>query len=170
LTTCCQNAIVLSMDLYSLPHKALRDALGAAGTSLGAGEIDPAREALDLLADHAAHEEAFIHPLLARHLSAVEAETAAQHRALDALLAQCAEALDGDPVLAYRSYQRLLAFNLSHLDHEETVVMPALARAVPAEALIEVFGAFQAAHPDANALYIRWPAALTPAERARVGA
>jgi hypothetical protein len=158
------------MDLYSLPHKALRDALGAAGTALGAGEVELAREALGLLDDHAAHEEGFIHPLLARHLPAVEAEVVAQHRALDALLADCTAALDGDPVVAYRAYQRLVGFNLGHLDHEETVVMPALARAVPAEALVELFAAFRAAHPEANDLYVRWPGALTPAEWALVGA
>jgi hypothetical protein len=75
-------------------------------------------------------------------------------------------ALDGDDLVdAYRRYHRLVARNLGHLDEEETVVLPALWNAVPDGVLAEAFAAFRAAHPDANALYRRWPQPLTPAER-----
>jgi hypothetical protein len=154
------------IDLYSLPHKSLRHALHEAGAVLGSGDAGPARTALELLASHGGHEEEFIHPLLDRHLPDLAETMRSQHRELDARLERVHVALDGtDPVAAYRRYHRLVAWNLGHLDEEETIVLPALWSAVPDAALADVFGAFRAAHPEANDLYRRWPEPLTVDER-----
>jgi hypothetical protein len=169
------------IDLYTLPHKALRHALSAAGTALAAQApraAATALEALDALASHGHHEEEFIHPLLARHLPEVEAELAAQHADLDRRMTESRRHLDAvadapdDPAVAlraYRSFQRLLGWNLGHLDHEETHVMPALWAVVPATELEALMVAFRAAHPDAADLYRRWPEALSQAERRMFG-
>lgn len=177
-------------DLYSLPHKALRVAVAHAGTVLSA--TDPSRVAGDLpvvravLADlrsHAAHEDELIHPLLARLVPDVEADLAAQHATLDAALDDLDRRLDvladgaarglvppDDLVDLHRAHQRLSAQNLLHLDHEETVAMPALWARASDVSLDALMDRFRAAHPEAVDLYRRWPDGLTADERARVGA
>ena len=175
-----------SVDLYTLPHKALRHAMGRAGTLLAASE--PATAAaglavvagvLDELEAHGAHEDEFIRPVLAAHLPDIEAEVVAQHRSLGAAvdgarrhvdrLAASAEVSPGELLALYRSFQRLVATNLVHLDDEEARVMPALWVAAPAGALAEVLDRFRAAHPEAGDLYHRWPDPLTSDERRLVG-
>jgi Hemerythrin HHE cation binding domain len=175
-----------SVDLYTLPHKALRDAVGRAGTLLAAAEPATAAAALGVLADvlddldaHAAHEDEFIAPVLAAYLPDVEADIAGQHRSLTVTvggvrrrldrLAAAGEAPPGELLSLYRSFQRLAAANLVHLDDEETRAMPALWVAAPPDALSDVLARFRAAHPDAADLYRRWPDALTPHERRLVG-
>lgn len=169
------------IDLYSLPHKALRVAVAHAGTVLSA--TDPDRAADDLvvvrgvlaeLRDHAAHEDAFIHPLLARLVPTVEADLAVQHRGLDAAIDDLDRRLDGaltpETLLdLHRAYQRVAAQNLLHLDHEETVAMPALWARASSVSLGELMDRFRAAHPEAGDLYRRWPAGLTAEERERTG-
>ena len=169
-------------DLYTLPHKALRDAVGCAGTLLAAAE--PATAAatlavvggvLDELDAHAAHEDELIQPALATYLPDIEVDIAGQHRSLAATiggvrrrldrLAATAEAPPGELLSLYRSFQRLAAANLLHLDDEETRAMPALWVAAPPEALSDILDRFRAAHPDAADLYRRWPDALTLQER-----
>jgi hypothetical protein len=176
------------IDLYSLPHKALRVAVAQAGTVLSA--TDPDRLDTDLvvvrgvlaeLCDHAAHEDVFIHPLLARLAPAVEAELTVQHHELDAAIddlhrridraesgtTQRTESALGD---LHRAYQRVAAQNLFHLDHEETVAMPALWARASSVSLGELMDRFRAAHPDAGEIYRRWPDGLTRDERTMVGA
>jgi hypothetical protein len=84
-------------------------------------------------------------------------------------LAMTGEAPPGELLTLYRSFQRLAATNLMHLDDEETRVMPALWVAAPPDALSDVFARFRAAHPEAVDLYRRWPDALTTDERQLVG-
>ncbi len=176
-------------DLYSLPHKALRTAMAHAGTLLSA--TDPGRVGADLvvvrtvLADlrgHAAHEDEFIHPLLARVAPAVDAELVAQHADLDAVLDDLDRIVDDVQARSergtlapehlvdlHRAHQRMVARNLVHLDHEETVAMPALWARASEVSLGELMGRFRAAHPEAGQLYQRWPAGLTATERELVG-
>jgi hypothetical protein len=154
------------IDLYSLPHKSLRHALHEAGAALGTGDAAPALAALDLLVAHGGHEDEFIGPLLARHLPDLAATVRSQHDQLETMVGTTSAALAGaDAVDAYRCFHRLVAWNLGHLDEEETVVLPALWSAVPDAALAEVFAAFRAAHPEANDLFRRWPQPLTVEER-----
>jgi len=176
-----------SVDLYTLPHKALRDAVGRAGTILAATEPSTAATSIAVVADvldhleaHGAHEDEYIQPVLAAYLPDIEADIAGQHRSLTAAisaarrhldrLAATTEAASGELLTLYRSFQRLAAANLLHLDDEETRVMPALWVAAPPEALTDILARFRAAHPEAADLYRRWPDALTPDERQLVGA
>jgi hypothetical protein len=141
--------------------------MGEAAADLGSGApgaLDLAAEVLDAIHDHGRHEDEFIHPLLRRHLPALAADLDRQHEVLDDLIVVTMGALTlPDP---NRPFQRFTSENLRHLDHEETVVLPLLWQAVPDQGLAEVRARFMAAHPDANDLYRRWPAHLTPAERA----
>ncbi|HYD11182.1 MAG TPA: hemerythrin domain-containing protein [Acidimicrobiales bacterium] len=160
----------MATDLYSLPHKALRAAMATAGAALGAQRSDAVDLAVQVIADlaaHGEHEDELIHPILHRHLPDVAVDLDRQHRDLEDLLAVTTRALLTDD--AYRAFQRLVAWNLRHLDHEETVVLPALWRAVPEEELAGVLASFRAAHPDAGAIYARWPTHLSDAERSLVG-
>lgn len=173
------------IDLYTLPHKALRVAVAHGGTILSAtdparldGDLVVVRSILAELRSHAAHEDEFIHPLLARLVPTVEAELAAQHVELDAGLDDLERTLDDlqgrdvapDEITAlFRAYERVAARNLLHLDHEETVAMPALWTKASSVSLQVLVDRFHAAHPDATEIYRRWPAGLTAAERASVG-
>lgn len=176
----------MMIDLYTLAHKPLRLAVSDASVLLGATEpatfgrvVEPVSDVIDELLDHAAHEDRFIQPLLERLLPDLALEIAAQHERLGASITAVRrqlDALDSGPTVApgavlalYRAHQRMAAMNLVHLDHEETVVMPALWTAAPPEALAEVMAAFQEAHPEAVQLFHRWPGALTPTERATLG-
>ncbi|UDY34086.1 hemerythrin domain-containing protein [Dermatobacter hominis] len=174
------------IDLYTLPHKAIRAAVAHAAMTVGATDPDgiaeaasAVGEALGELAAHAAHEEEFIDPLLERRLPDAAIEVAEQHRRLGATIDGVLRQRDGALAVApeqpgavlglYRALQRLAAENLLHLDHEETVVMPALWVVTPPHELQELMASFRAAHPDAAALYRRWPAALAATERRLVG-
>jgi hypothetical protein len=173
-----------AIDLYTLPHKPLRAATAQAGVLLGAADpdglhllVEPVQAALSELTHHAEHEEEFIDPLLARLLPDHAAEIARQHAALTAAIDGVRRQLDevvgrgdgggGAAALLglYRAFHRMAATNLAHLDHEETVVMPALWVSAPEGALEDLMAAFRAAHPEAAELYRRWPAALSPGER-----
>jgi hypothetical protein len=173
-------------DLYTVAHKSLRLAVSDAALLLGTAEpatahgvLAPMVAVLHELHAHAAHEDEFIGPLLGRHLPGLADEIARQHEALGATidavhrqgdrLAARAEVEPGAPLALYRAFQRLAAANLVHLDHEETVVMPALWTAVSPGALSDLMAAFNLAHPEAAQLFHRWPDALTPTERDRFG-
>lgn len=170
---------MLSLDVYSLPHKALRASLADAGTALGAADSDTFMSAceivsasLDELVAHADHEDSFVQPVIERFLPDTGADVAGQHAALhlrlDAMRRQLETATTEPSARAatYRSYQRLIAHNLAHLDHEESVVLPALWSAVPARVLDDLMARFRAAHPEATELYRRHANALTTAENA----
>lgn len=169
------------IDLYSLPHKALRVAVAHAGIVVSAtdpdrwaGDLVVVRAVLAELRSHAAHEDAFIHPLLARLAPAVEADLAVQHHDLDTAIDDLDRRCDAartpaDLLDLHRAYQRVAAQNLLHLDHEETVAMPALWARASGVSLDELMDRFRAAHPEAGELYQRWPDGLTIDERQRVG-
>jgi Hemerythrin HHE cation binding domain len=176
----------MTPDLYTLAHKPLRLAVSDAAVLLGAAEPDtiadvagPVALVIDELLGHAGHEDEFIEPALERYLPDVGLEIAAQHarlgasidavrRQLDALVTRAIVA-PGAPLALYRAFQRMAALNLLHLDHEETVVMPALWTTTPPGVLEDLMAAFQAAHPESVQLFHRWPDALTPTERVNLG-
>jgi hypothetical protein len=173
-------------DLYTLAHKSLRQAVSSTAVMLGAAEPDgmaavvaPTSAVIRELLDHASHEDEYIEPVLERFLPDVALEIAEQHahltRAIDAAhrqlegLANEPTVAPGGPLALYRSFQRMAATNLVHLDYEETVVMPALWSTAPPEVLTDLMAAFNAAHPDASQLFHRWPDSLTRTERATFG-
>ena len=176
----------MASDLYTLPHKPLRQAVSDIAVVLGATDADglaaaaePVSAVIDALQSHASHEDHFIEPVLDRFLPDLALEIAVQHSRLGGVVEAVRRQLDGltaaavtppgGPLALYRAFQRMAAANLVHLDHEETVVMPALWAAAPPEALIDVMAAFNAAHPEAVQLFHRWPHSLTPTERAAFG-
>src|SRR5690349_13427160 len=121
----CLNDNMLSIDVYSLPHKALRTALADAGTALGATDDETLPDAaalvsaaLDELHAHADHEDTFIQPVIERFLPDLALAVADQHTALDRMIDAVRRQLDvaiEHPqalVASYRSYQRLVAANL----------------------------------------------------------
>ena len=134
-------------DLYGPIHKALRkracELLVQAGQADFAedatrfGMIDAVRRHLDFISVHLWHEESFVHPALRARDAAVAAILEDQHashgeamrdtlRCLDALEGVSdAEAAQAGRAL-YLSLARLLAHDLAHMDHEETVVQPLL--------------------------------------------
>lgn len=178
--------VVMSPDFYTLAHKSLRHAVSDTAVLVGATEpetlvaaVEPVSRVVADLLSHAGHEDHFIEPVLDRFLPDIALEIAVQHtrlgRAIDAVqrqldgLASEPEVPPGGPLALYRSYQRMAATNLVHLDYEETVVMPALWAAATPGALADVMAAFNTAHPEAVELFHRWPDALTPTERDAFG-
>jgi hypothetical protein len=152
----------VTLDLYRDIHKAIRSELFA--ITVGAGQTDPGdligRRALaghvddvmDLLVQHAHHEDGAIGPVLQRELPDLADQIERDHDALEgriedlrALAAEAVEAAGGArrPTL-HRLYVELASFTsayLAHQDLEERVVMPALETAVGIEAVVAVHGA-----------------------------
>lgn len=135
-------------DLYGPVHKGLRLAHGEVLRRLGAADwstdqgvlIGDLRAHLALGAKHLEHEEAHIHGAMARRrpdlMEALEGEHA-HHRArfavVEAQIASLETGSDADlPMLGravYLAMSQLVAEDLAHMHHEETVVWPGLCAA-----------------------------------------
>ena len=136
------------MDLYARIHKGQRAwfarLLIVAGR-IGAGEADEAAALASEvgrlvmhLGDHSAHEERFIHPLLAEAAPEIARLLGEQHASLEPaidVLARAAEAHDASQI--YRTLASLMAQYFAHLDVEEYQAMPALQQHFEDAALIE---------------------------------
>lgn len=152
----------VTLDLYRDIHKAIRGELFAITTE--AGRTDPgdrvARAALarhvddvmQLLVEHAGHEDGPTQPVLEAHLPDLAARIEADHATLEGriagLRAQAAAVVDdatGDERAAlHRLYIELASFTsayLVHQDFEERIVMPALELAVGVPVVAEIHGA-----------------------------
>lgn len=135
------------VDLYNEIHKGLRRALCAWVGRLGrldaenATEVARARaefaELTAMLAAHAAHEERWVHPLLAACAPGLLDDLERDHAALDSRLDAVTEALDrladGNAespwMLQHEAYQKFADFcghYLVHMAREEGEAMPAL--------------------------------------------
>ncbi len=177
----------MAIDLFTLPHKALRAYFGRTAAALGSLDIDDEtlvkaaqldlHQLVDTLEAHGHHEDEFILPLLDRHLPDVGSRQRADHAELTSSLDDLRRQVDafaaapaaGAHLSLYRHLRRTEAANQAHLDHEETSVMPALWVVSPEAELLGVMEAFKAAHPEAAELYRRVPEALSPTERQLVG-
>lgn len=173
-------------DLFTLPHKALRAWVGATATAVGGLDttdvaactalITQLRFLLTDLGEHGRHEDDFIVPVLDQHLPDLAERLRGEHTAHESSIATLSSIIgefeqSPSTTLQLNLYRELRGFegrNLAHLDFEETVIMPALWRAVTADDLLRVFQAFKGAHPEAIELYLRVPDAITPQERAAV--
>ncbi len=134
-------------DLYRDVHKGIRAELFAVTTT--AGQLDPAdddgrraleahvRSVVQLLVEHAEHEDAAIQPVLERELPQLADQVAREHTRLEQrMLELCALAAAAvaaqhrqQRVQVHRVYRELAAFTsayLAHQDVEERVIMPAL--------------------------------------------
>lgn len=117
------------VDLYGLVHKAQRFRLFGFARELGRADLDdgPSRLAVaeelrgihHMLADHAASEERYIHPLYVA-LGTGAASLDDQHHELDGLLQRCVEILNEDDWShLYARATHLIGTYLLHLDAEE---------------------------------------------------
>jgi Hemerythrin HHE cation binding domain len=131
---------VSEVDLYGSVHKAQRARLFA--LVVAAGRTDPrdsdrsadVAAATSLLArelhEHGEHEDAFIHPLLAKYAGPLAERLASDHARLDgdlAALSRAATSHDerGQDTL-YRTLTRFTVTYLTHLDIEEGQAMPTM--------------------------------------------
>jgi hypothetical protein len=157
----------VSFDVYRDIHKGIRRELTAL---IGdAGRLDPAdafgvdelashvQRVVDLLLDHAHHEDAHIQPAIMRYALALGARIADDHERLDAamtrLVALATEARDctvGRRHLLHELYLDLAAFTgeyLLHQDLEERQVGQALDAAIGFEGLLAINGAIVGTMP-----------------------
>jgi hypothetical protein len=159
---------VVTLDLYRDVHKGIRSELFAVTET--AGRLDVAqvddrtalashvRSVLEMLVDHAEHEDSRIQPVLEEHLPALAEQIASDHETLETrlhdLAARAAAAVDAHVDSQRREihhlYLELASFTaayLEHQDHEERVVMPALERAIGVDAVVGIHEAIIANIP-----------------------
>ncbi len=159
----------MSIDFYSLYHKALRKKLFAVVELAGSADLDDAasRGALTkavtaMIATVRAHsraEDFWFQPIIARAAPAAHVELAREHEALEqltsAIEAALAQALIEPTVAAgvrlYRALHRFTGAYLLHLLREEET-MPLIAERVDAAELQGTYGAFLAARTQREML------------------
>ncbi|MFN8041223.1 MAG: hemerythrin domain-containing protein [Acidimicrobiales bacterium] len=147
------------VDLYRDIHKGLRAELFAATSE--AGRLDPAdgtgraalasqvRDVIEVLVQHADHEDTHIGPALEAEVPALAERIAGEHAVIEARMDQLTVLADdvvvaggADRALAvHRLYLELATFTAEYLEHqdvEERVVMPALQAVVGPEACAEI--------------------------------
>jgi len=180
------------IDLFTLVHKGIRWWLGAVGAVLGATDftspgstsaLDAVEELLAMLDAHALHEDTFIAPLLAERAPERAAAWEGEHRRLAQLEESsrdqvatlrergAAHASAGAAGLAlYRSFSRLAAEVLEHLDAEETDLMPLLWATCTDAELATVMTSFKARFgAEAATFYRRAAPAYAAPEREMLG-
>ncbi len=173
---------IVTFDLYRDVHKGIRAELFAVTGE--AGRLDPAhrqgRIALDarvnsmveLLVQHALHEDTAVQPALEVHLPDLADQIAIDHATLEhrmeLLTELAAAAVDASPDdrrhCLHHLYADLASFTgayLAHQDVEERNVMPGLEAAIGVEAVVEIHQAIlRALPPDqmADSLALMIPA------------
>ncbi len=145
---------LVAVDLYRDIHKGIRAELFA--ITERAGNLDPSDPAdradlgahvgrvVQLLVEHAEHEDDHIQPALEQHLPELAEQVEDDHHRLEARIQLLADqALDlGDPAgnprwRTHQLYVELASFTSSYLAHqdlEERVIMPSLEEIIGAEA------------------------------------
>lgn len=172
----------VAFDAYRDIHKGIRADLFAVVTS--AGNTDPSdregRAALsahvgdvvELLVDHAGHEDTHVLPVLEDHAPALYDRNATDHAALDARLARIADRADAiidaasgeQRARVHNLYLDLASFTgayLAHQEFEERIVMPALLDVLGVEGAVALHQAIVASNPPpkmAKALAVMLPA------------
>ena len=149
----------VTLDLYRDIHKAIRSELFS--VTVAAGQTDPSdllartdlarhvATVMDLLEQHAEHEDGAIQVHIERELPDLAERIEADHAAFEATGRRCIDlsvaALEApggqERQLLHHLYVDLAAFTsayLAHQDLEERVIMPALETAIGLEAVIGV--------------------------------
>ncbi len=160
------------VDLYVTVHKGLRARLFDTCIELARcdfGSASDARAALDayrrtvgFLHEHHEHEDTHVATLIAPLPGELLASITQQHEAVDASIAELdalADAGGGAPLVA--RFQRFLVEYLAHMQHEETVVLPALWARYSDDELAAVRGRVQGSIPPAR--FMEWMELMLPA-------
>ena len=178
------------VDLYTSIHKAIRQILFDLSSMEGrtdygdrassAGLADRAIRALQLVTEHAEHEDREVLPELRRHAPAVEERLSAQHVDLEALAQEalaCAARLSTTDDAERRSagaalhilVNRLVAGHLDHMALEERDANGVLWTALSDPELVAIQGRILSAiAPPRMAEWMQWMLpALNAAERSR---
>jgi hypothetical protein len=181
------------VDLYTSVHKAIRQILFDLSSMEGrtdygdrAGSAtfaDRATRALQLVSEHAEHEDREVLPGLKRHAPGVEARLSAQHVELESIAQEvlaCAAALDTASDEERRSVgdalhvlvNRLVSGHLEHMAFEESDVNGALWAAFTDAELVAIQGRILSSiAPPRMAEWMQWMLpALNAAERSRFAA
>jgi hypothetical protein len=180
-TTTTAPLRLVAVDLYRDIHKGIRSELFT--ITERAGNLDPAdREdradlsahvarVVELLVQHAEHEDGHIQPALAGHLPDLAEQVEQDHHRLEGriqlLAEQAADLVDGRGNARWRAHQlyvELAAFTSSYLVHqdlEERVIMPTLEDAIGVDASLAIHQAIVGSMPPeelAPALAVMLPA------------
>lgn len=167
------------VDLYGTVHKGLRARLfdlcvelarcDFASRSERGIALDAYRRTVGFLHEHHEHEDRFVEPLVATLAPEILAAVKHQHAIADEALAELdalATAIEGTDARAQGAallarYQRFLVDYLQHMQHEETVVMPALWQRYADEELAMTRGRLQASIPPPR--FGEWMEIMLPA-------
>ncbi len=176
------------IDPYTWPHKMLRRLLFDAAQTAGTVDSDDTvavrsfseqlLHTFDVVERHAEHEEAFLHPLLARRLPELERSLRAEHETshveltglrqlLGAIVGGESQQQRRESALGfYRALVRFTAAYLEHLDDEERA-LPRFWAHFEHDELLEVMRRFNASRAPTEAMadLERMLPALAPAER-----
>ena len=178
-------------DLYTPIHKAIRQILFDLSSMEGRTDYDDraccatfadrATRALQLVSEHAAHEDREVLPELKRHAPAVEARLSAQHVELESIAEEVlarAAALDTASDAERRSagaamhvlVNRLVSGHLEHMAFEESDANGALWTAFADPELVAMHGRILSSiTPPRMAEWMQWMLpALNPSERSRL--
>jgi hypothetical protein len=120
------QAVQVRTDFYTMVHKALRKRLFEAVLLAGTTDYGDADDRAKLR-EHAAHEDQFLHPIIAEVLPEMarsrHAEHQDHHRALDeverAFEVAAAERTGASGHRAYRTLARMAGHFLAHIEEEE---------------------------------------------------
>ena len=161
ITTATTPLRLVAVDLYRDIHKGIRSELFA--ITERAGNLDPSDQAdradlsahvgrvVQLLVEHAEHEDDHIQPALEQHLPSLAEQVEGDHHRLEAriqlLAEQAADLVDAAGNARWRAHQlyaELASFTsgyLAHQDLEERVIMPSLEEIIGAEGGAGIHGA-----------------------------
>ena len=172
----------VSHDLYLDIHKGIRRDLfalteraGNVDPSFRSGRVDLAEHldrTVDLLVQHAHHEDTYAQPSIEKFLPDLAAEIETDHERIEGRMVRLQEmaydAINAMPSAqrfsVHRLYIELASFTseyLAHQDLEERLVMPALEKAVGVEVVMGIHGAIVGSIPPddmAKALALMLPA------------
>jgi len=171
----------VAVDLYRDIHKGIRRELftlveraGSLDSSVRSARVDLAAQLdrnVELLVQHAYHEDTYAQPSIEKFLPDLAAEIESDHTRIEGRLVRLQE-MGYDSINAAPSAQRfavhslyikLASFTAEYLtlqDFEERVVMPALEKAVGPEAVLGIHGAIVSSIPPeemAHSLALMFP-------------
>jgi hypothetical protein len=162
---------LVATDLYRDIHKGIRAELF--GVTGEAGSLDPAdrtgraalaehvRSVVDVLVDHAAHEDGAVQPVLEEQLPVLAGLVESDHHALEDRMVTLREMADGavdapdslQRAHVHHVYLELASFSaayLRHQDMEERVILPALESAVGPDEVLTIHRAIVSSIPPAQ--------------------